>query len=255
MTKITPRVASVVLVLTLCISGSIARWVAAATGESEAKPAPSLTGAPIFGKLMVTGPATINGKKALPGSTIFSENRIAVANTVGNGGRISLGRLGNVDVKPGTELVLRFSDKFIGGELLVGEAIIRSNAGVKVALLTPKGWAAADGLAAAATLASSYQDPKPVEAKKEQEEQQESNQPPTPPNQPGGGFGGGGFGGGGGGGAGGGFGGGGGLLGLGAGIGAGLAGIASAYNDSDGLPVSSPSPIPSATPPPVVCDR
>jgi hypothetical protein len=179
MMKVTPRVASLVLVLTLCTTGSIARWVAAATGGSEAKPAPSLTGLPLAGTLMVAGPATINGKKALSGSTIFSENRIAVANTVGNGGKIRLGRLGNIEVKPGTELVLRFADHFIGGELIVGEAIIRSNAGVKVALLTPRGLAAADGLAAAATLASAYRDPDLIESKTEKAEDATANNSPT----------------------------------------------------------------------------
>lgn len=108
----------------------------------------------LAGKLLVTGAATINGKKALSGSTVFSENRIAVANTAGNQALLNLGQLGRIDMGPGTELVLRLANGLISGELLAGEAVIKNNAGVKVALRTAAGLVTADGRTATITVAN-----------------------------------------------------------------------------------------------------
>jgi hypothetical protein len=139
MLNLSSRLAAGALVLTLTVAGTGLRLAAAVGLPGETATETRSTALPLAGKLVVAGRATINGKKALSGSTIFSENRIAVANTVGNAATITLGRLGRVDMQPGTELVLRFADGFIGGELLAGHAVIRNLAGVKVALKTPAG--------------------------------------------------------------------------------------------------------------------
>lgn len=149
------RIVAGALVFTAAIAWAGLFWPVAAAGEANpAKRTVRNRPLPLAGKLLVTGTATINGKKALSGSTIFSENRITVAKTTGNVATITLGGLGRLDLQPGTELVLRFADGIIGGELLSGEAVIRNNAGVKVALQTPLGLVAADGQDPAATVAS-----------------------------------------------------------------------------------------------------
>ena len=113
------RIVAAALVLTMSIAGTGLPLPAAAAGKvgeasKEVRKADTL----LAGKLMVAGAATINGKKALSGTTIFSENRIAVANTAGNQALINLGQLGRIDLAPGTELVLRLANGLIGGELL-----------------------------------------------------------------------------------------------------------------------------------------
>jgi hypothetical protein len=154
MTNVSPRLAAGVLVLTLTAAGTGLRLTAATGLLGKATPETRSAALPLAGKLMVAGAATINGKKALPGTTIFSENRIAVAATVGNVATITLDRLGRVDLQPGTELVLRFAAGFIGGELLAGHAVVRNLAGVKVELHTPTGLATTDGQDPVATVAS-----------------------------------------------------------------------------------------------------
>lgn len=210
------RIVAGALVFTAAIAWAGLFWPVAAAGEANpAKRTVRNRPLPLAGKLLVTGTATINGKKALSGSTIFSENRITVAKTTGNVATITLGGLGRLDLQPGTELVLRFADGIIGGELLAGEAVIHNNAGVKVALQTPAGFVTADGKTATATVANTQQ----------QQQTQEPQPKLEPVNQGGSG---GGFGGGGGGG-----GGSGGGLGLGGRVGlAGLAGIIGAIGVS-----------------------
>ena len=155
MKKASHRSVAVALVLTLCLVGTGFFLSVSAAGETvKTRKEARNFHLPLVGKLLVTGAATINSKKALSGTTIFSENRIAVAKTAGNVATITLGRLGRLDLQPGTELVLRFADDLISGELLAGEAVIKSNLGVKVALHTPAGLAAADGREAAAIVAS-----------------------------------------------------------------------------------------------------
>lgn len=155
MIKNPPRIVATALVLTMSVvaTGFTIR-VAAAGNVPKAGKAVRKADTLLVGKMLVVGAATINGKKALSGSTIFSENRIAVASATGNAALINLGKLGRLDLAPGTELVLRFDDGLIAGELLAGEAVIRNNAGVKVAVKTPLGLAEADGREAATTVTS-----------------------------------------------------------------------------------------------------
>lgn len=154
MLHLSPRIAAGALVLTLTVAGTGLRLAAASGLLGETAAETRAAALPLAGKLVVAGAATINGKKALSGTTIFSENRIAVAAAFGNVATITLDGLGRVDLQPGTELVLRFAEGFIGGKLLAGQAVIHNLAGVKVALQTPTGLATADGQEAIATVAS-----------------------------------------------------------------------------------------------------
>jgi hypothetical protein len=104
-----------------------------------------------IGQLIVTGSVTINDKRAITGTTVFNESRIAVACAKGSSALVNLGRLGRIELSAGSKLVLRFTDGLIGGELMEGKAVVSAPAGVKVALNTPDGVYSADGADAAVT--------------------------------------------------------------------------------------------------------
>ncbi|HKQ72408.1 MAG TPA: hypothetical protein VJ810_01675 [Blastocatellia bacterium] len=104
-----------------------------------------------IGQLIVAGSVTVNDKRAITGTTVFTESRIAVACAKGSSALINLGRLGRIDLAAGSKLVLRFSDGLIGGDLIEGKAVVSTPAGVKVALNTPDGVSSADGADAAVT--------------------------------------------------------------------------------------------------------
>jgi fructose-specific component phosphotransferase system IIB-like protein len=105
----------------------------------------------IVGQLIVSGTATVNDKKAITGTSVFSNSRIGVACAKGSTAIVNLGRLGRVELSPGAKLVLRFSDGIINGDLLEGKAVVSTPNGVKVAINTPDGVISSDGKAAAVT--------------------------------------------------------------------------------------------------------
>ncbi len=104
-----------------------------------------------FGQLIVTGSVTVNQKKAITGTTVFTDTQIAVACAKGSGATVNLGKLGLVELTPGTKMTLRFSDGVIGGELMEGKAVVSAPAGVKVAVNTSEGVTSADGIEASVT--------------------------------------------------------------------------------------------------------
>ncbi|MBI1765356.1 MAG: hypothetical protein HYR56_28405 [Acidobacteria bacterium] len=97
------------------------------------------------GQLTVNGSVTLNGKRAITGTTVLSDSRISVACTSGNSATVNLGKLGHIELSPGAQMVVRFSDGLISGELLTGNAVVNNTAGVKVAITTPAGMSGADG--------------------------------------------------------------------------------------------------------------
>lgn len=176
---LSPKLVTGVLAIAVSVAGAGIHFAAGPLGKtSEARKAHL----PLTGKLMLAGAATINGQKALAGTTVLNESRIAIANTAGNAATIYLNKLGRLELQPGTELLLRFSDGFIGGELLTGQAFILNNAGVKVALNTPYGVAQTNGQDPAATVATTQLEkvPTPQEmlaaAEKIQNESQQATQ-------------------------------------------------------------------------------
>lgn len=46
---------------------------------------------------------------------------------------------------PGSQLVLKFSNGIISGDLVMGKIVVNASAGVKVAINTPEGVSASDG--------------------------------------------------------------------------------------------------------------
>ncbi len=99
----------------------------------------------IVGQLNVVGAATINDKKAITGTTVFSNSRVGVACAGGNRATVNLGKLGRVELAPGSQMILKFSDGMISGDLVTGKVVVNAPVGVKVAINTPEGVSASDG--------------------------------------------------------------------------------------------------------------
>jgi len=99
----------------------------------------------VIGQLITSGSVTINDKKAINGTSVYNNSRLNVACASGNRAVVSLGKLGRVEMTPGTQMVLKFSDGLISGELATGKIVVSAPVGVKVAINTPEGVSAADG--------------------------------------------------------------------------------------------------------------
>jgi len=99
----------------------------------------------VVGQLNVVGAATINDKKAITGTTVFSNSRVGVACAGGNRATVNLGKLGRVELAPGSQMILKFSDGMISGDLVTGKVVVNAPVGVKVAINTPEGVSASDG--------------------------------------------------------------------------------------------------------------
>ena len=102
------------------------------------------------GQLLVNGSVTLNGKHAITGTTVLTDSRISVACASGNSATVNLGKLGRLELAAGAQMVVRFSEGLISGELIAGKALVNNAAGVRVAITTPEGLSAADGKEAAA---------------------------------------------------------------------------------------------------------
>jgi hypothetical protein len=100
--------------------------------------------AQLKGQLIASGPVTVNGNKAITGTTIFTDSNIAVDCSKGNSAIVNLGYLGRIELVPGTKMTLRFRDGMISGDLQDGKAIINTPGGVKVAVNTPDGVVSSD---------------------------------------------------------------------------------------------------------------
>ncbi|HMV85056.1 MAG TPA: hypothetical protein PLD20_17100 [Blastocatellia bacterium] len=127
-----------VLLFALGICGNILSSSAFAAGNPKDEKQ-------VVGQLAVTGSVTVNDKKAINGTSIFNNSRLNVACANGNRAIINLGKLGRVEMAPGTQMVLKFSDGIISGDLTMGKVVVNAPAGVKVAISTPEGVSAADG--------------------------------------------------------------------------------------------------------------
>lgn len=148
------RAGTIVLGLALCgFSGPLSA-ITMAEVTPKAKMGKS-DGTALKGQLLVTGSATVNGKRAITGTTVLNESRISVACASGNAAIVNLGKLGRIELTAGAQMVVRFSDGLISGELLTGKAVVNNAAGVKVAVTTPNGVSAADGKEAAALAVNS----------------------------------------------------------------------------------------------------
>lgn len=99
----------------------------------------------VVGQLSIVGAVTVNDKKAINGTSVFNNARLSVACAAGNRATVNLGKLGRIELTPGSQMVLRFSNGLISGDLVMGKIVVNSSPGVKVAINTPDGVSAADG--------------------------------------------------------------------------------------------------------------
>jgi hypothetical protein len=97
----------------------------------------------LVGYLSAKGGVTLNGIPATSGATVFSGSQIKTE--ANSAAMISLGKMGQIDLQPGSELTLRLEAGSIGGHLRSGRATISAPAGVVVNLATADGVAVADG--------------------------------------------------------------------------------------------------------------
>lgn len=96
----------------------------------------------LTGDLWVSGPVTLNGVVVKTGITVFNGSRIKTAST--GTATINFNRLGRVRLEPETEIVLRFSETLVGGELVSGNALVNAHKGVDISIVTPSGLVESD---------------------------------------------------------------------------------------------------------------
>jgi hypothetical protein len=95
------------------------------------------------GELLVARGVTINGTAATGGLTIVSGSQIK---TKPDGRAIvNLGKLGRVMLGSDSEIVLRFANGKLSGDMTSGWAVVSAPKGVEIAINTANGIAAADG--------------------------------------------------------------------------------------------------------------
>ena len=71
-------------------------------------------------------PVTVNGNKAITGTTVFNGSNVVVDCAKGNSAIVNLGKLGRIELVAGTKMTLRFSDGLISGNIQDGKAVIKT---------------------------------------------------------------------------------------------------------------------------------
>lgn len=132
MTAVMRKALSVILMVTVGSSYCLI------PGTAFAQVSPKLAG-----QLSVRGQVTLNGIQATSGATVFGGGQIKTR--ANSSATISLGKMGQVDLEPESELTLRLEAGVIGGHLRSGRATISAPAGIAVNLATADGVAVADG--------------------------------------------------------------------------------------------------------------
>ena len=95
------------------------------------------------GELSVSGQVTVNGQNAISGATVFSDSTITTA--ANSSATITLSKLGGrVELMPGSNLKLSFTDTGITGSLSAGRVRVSNPAGISAVITTNDGSAVAD---------------------------------------------------------------------------------------------------------------
>jgi hypothetical protein len=131
-----------VLILSLFLSISLVFNMGStlAAQNRGAAPANAQSGnSQLTGQLIANGPVTVNGNKAITGTTVFNGSNVAVDCAKGNSAIVNLGKLGRIELVAGTKMTLRFNDGLISGNIQDGKAVINTPGGVKVEVNTPDG--------------------------------------------------------------------------------------------------------------------
>lgn len=92
------------------------------------------------GELSVSGQVSINGQSAISGATVFSDSTVATA--ANSSAVVSLGKLGRVEVLPGSSLKLSFTDSGLMATLEAGR--VRVSNSLMASVMTKDGSAIAD---------------------------------------------------------------------------------------------------------------
>jgi hypothetical protein len=94
------------------------------------------------GELSASGQVTVNGQSAISGATVFTDSTIQTAqNSVAT---ISLGKLGRVELLPGTTMKLSFNETGITAMLEGGRTRVSVPAGISAVVNTNDGSVVAD---------------------------------------------------------------------------------------------------------------
>ncbi|HYE65439.1 MAG TPA: hypothetical protein VD966_07650 [Pyrinomonadaceae bacterium] len=100
------------------------------------------------GELSVSGQVTVNGQNAISGATVFSDSTITTA--ANSSATVSLGKLGRVELLPGSSMRLSFNESSLSGSLDAGRLRVSTPAGVMANISTKDGTVIADGSQASA---------------------------------------------------------------------------------------------------------
>lgn len=94
------------------------------------------------GELSVTGQVTINGQSAISGASVFSDSIVETA--ANSSAVVSLGKLGRVELLPGTTMKVSFSETGMTGVLSSGRVRVSTPAGISATVNTKDGSVVAD---------------------------------------------------------------------------------------------------------------
>jgi hypothetical protein len=131
------KVVAVVLMLTVGCFYSLAPASIKAQATAE-----------VTGELSASGQVTLNGVMAISGATVFNDSRVKTGRNAT--AMINLGKLGRIELGANSEMVLRFAEGVIGGNLLSGRAVVSAPAGVGISVVTAEGVTEVDGKQASA---------------------------------------------------------------------------------------------------------
>src|SRR5215813_9504545 len=96
--SVTHRGRILLLVLSASLVFNMGSTLAAKNGGA---PANAQTGnSQLKGQLIASGPVTVNGNKAITGTTIFTDSNIAVDCSKGNSAIVNLGYMGRIELVP-----------------------------------------------------------------------------------------------------------------------------------------------------------
>lgn len=90
-----------------------------------------------LGRLVADGPVTINGVKARTGDTVFPGAQIQTV--AGIGVTIQIGKIGQIDIAPDSNLVLNYNRESIHSNINAGCVVLATSDGVQGLLTMPGG--------------------------------------------------------------------------------------------------------------------
>ena len=94
------------------------------------------------GELSVSGQVTVNGQSAISGATVFTDSTITTAPN--SSATLSLGKLGRVELLPGSSARVNFNDSSVTVALDAGRVRVSSPQGIAASVVTHDGTAVAD---------------------------------------------------------------------------------------------------------------